>query len=134
MKDFKEVMGGIMKGEKGLFWMMVLMMILAIGVMIFGLVSLRPEASVVKVGYGDIGRYQGGEWSSMANSGGYQDGSWINMLAYPILAFAIGILHNAIAIQMYKRKGAGVTKVFMLVSIGILIAILLVLRRLLGEG
>lgn len=109
-------------------------MLLAIGVMIFGLISLKPEASVVKVGYGDIGRYQGGEWSSMANSGGYQDGSWVNMIAYPVLALVIGLLHNVIAIQMYKRKGAGVAKVFIMVSIGVLISILVVLRRLLGEG
>lgn len=134
MKGFKEALRGIKGEEKGLFWAMVIMLVLVVIAVIFGLASLKPESSVVKVAYGDIGRYQGGEWSSMANSGGYQDGGWMNMLAYPILALVVGVLHNIIAVQMYERKGAGVAKIFVATSIGVLVTVVVVLRRLLGEG
>ena len=134
MKGFKESLRGIAREDKGMLLMMVGMLVLAMFLVIYGLISLKPEASVVKVGYGDIGRYQGGEWSSMANSGGYQDGGWMNMLAYPILALILGVLHNIIAVQMYTKKGSGIAKVFVATSIAILIAVGLVLRRLLGEG
>lgn len=134
MKEFKEALGGIAKNDKGLLVMMVVLLMLAMFVMIYGLITLKPEASVVKVGYGDIGRYQGGEWSSMANSGGYQDGGWVNMLAYPILAVILGVFHNVIAVQIYTKKGSGMAKVFVATSIALVIAVWLVLRRLLGEG
>ena len=134
MKQFYETLGDIIKKDKGLFAMMLFLFALAMILMIYGLLTLKPEASVDKVGYGDIGRYQGGEWSSMANTGGYQDGSWANMLAYPLFALVLGILHNVIAVQMYAKKGSGMAKVFVMVSVALVIAIGLVLRRLLGEG
>ncbi len=132
MKSFRETTGEMMKNDRLAVGMMIMLLLLGIMVAIFGLISLNPEASVVKIGYGDIGRYQGGEWSSMANSGGYQDGSWINVLAYPIMAVVLGVVHNFIAVEMYARKGGGITKIFLLVSIALLITTWVVFGRLLG--
>lgn len=134
MKEFKETVGEIIKNDKKLLVAMGFLALLALILMIFSLVNLKPDASVVKVGYGDIGRYQGGDWSSMANSGGYQDGGWMNMLTYPILALVLGVLHNIIAVLLYRRKGEGAAKMFVVASIILVIGTWVVLRRLLGEG
>ena len=134
MKEFKKTLGRMRKEKKGLVFAMIFLLLLSVLLMIFGLLSLKPGTSVVKIGYGDIGRYQGGEWSSMANSGGYQDGHWTNMLAFPILAIVFGVLHNLIAIRLYAKKGAGVAQIFVAVSIGLVVVAWGTLRRLLGEG
>lgn len=134
MKEFKETVGEIVKNDKKLLVAMGFLALLALILMTFSLVNLKPDASVVKVGYGDIGRYQGGDWSSMANSGGYQDGGWMNMFTYPILALVLGVLHNIIAVLLYRRKGEGTAKIFVVASIILVIGTWVVLRRLLGEG
>ena len=89
---------------------------------------------MVKVSYGDIGRYQGGEWSSMSNSGGYHDGSWMNMFAFPLLALVFGGLHNLLAVKLYGKRGVAMAKVLVAISIGLVIFTFVVLARLLGEG
>lgn len=134
MKEFKENFGRIAKEQKALFAAMIVLAVLALVLLIFSLVSLQPGSSVVKVGYGDIGRYQGGEWSSMSNSGGYHDGSWMEMLAFPLLALIFGVLHNFINVKLYEKRGAGYAMLFCLVSILLVLGAFLVLIRLLGEG
>lgn len=134
MEKFKENFVEIYKKKHGLFWLMVLLMLLSVALLVFSLITLKPSSSVVKVGYGDIGRYQGGEWTSMANSGGYHDGSWVNMLAYPLLALMFGVLHNFLAIKLYEKRGEGMAKIWLITSIGLVLGTFLVLVRLLGEG
>ena len=79
-----------------------------------------PSASVVKIGYGDIG--------------GYRDGTWTEMLAFPLLAIVFGVLHNFIAIRIYKKRGAGMTKFFLVATTTLIIGAFIVLIRLLREG
>ena len=134
MEKFKENFVEIYKKKHSLFWLMVLLMLLSVALLVFSLITLKPSSSVVKVGYGDIGRYQGGEWTSMANSGGYHDGSWVNMLAYPLLALMFGVLHNFLAIKLYEKRGEGMAKIWLITSIGLVLGTFLVLVRLLGEG
>ena len=120
--------------ERSLVVFQVLLLILSLAFLIFSALNLQPNASIVKISYGDIGRYQGGEWSSMANSGGYHDGSWQAMLIFPILALTLGVLHNLLALRIFEKKGAVVAKMFICISLGILVLGFLVFIRLLGEG
>ena len=134
MKEWLETVKEIYQKKKSLFYMMVLLLVLSIILMVYALLNLETTSSVVKVGYGDIGRYQGGAWSSMVNSGGYHDGAWWNMLAFPLLALVFGILHNLLVVKLYKRKNEGMAKVFVMISILLVIATFVVLLRLLREG
>ena len=115
--------------ERSLVVFQVLLLILSLAFL-----NLQPNASIVKISYGDIGRYQGGEWSSMANSGGYHDGSWQAMLIFPILALTLGVLQNLLALRIFEKKGAAVAKMFICISLGILVLGFLVFIRLLGES
>ena len=129
-KDLKEV---YMK-HRTLFTLMVVTLVFSMILFVYSLANLHPNAAVVKVGYGDIGRYQGGEWSSMSNSGGYHDGSWQAMLVYPLLALMFGILHNIIALRISRKKGEKVASIFVATTIALILLTTLTLWRLLGEG
>lgn len=134
MKKIIESLKEVFEKHKGLMVAMVILLVASIALLIFSLLNLGSSATVVKTSYGDIGRYQGGEWTSMANSGGYHDGVWVERLSYPILAIIFGIFHNFLAIKLYEKKGPGLAFLFVLASIALVLSIFVVFGRLLGEG
>lgn len=129
-KDFKE----IFEKHKILLFGMTVLLVVSIALFIFSMLNLGSNATVVKVSYGDIGRYQGGEVTSMANSGGYSDGVWTERFAYPVLAIIFGILHNFLAIKLFEKKGRGMAGLFVIFSIILVISTFIVLGRLLREA
>lgn len=134
MKNIPENFKKIFESHKALLIAQAFLLIVSIALFIFSLLNLGSSATVVKTSYGDIGRYQGGDWSSMANSGGYHDDSWTERFAYPTLAIIFGILHNLIAIKIFEKKGSGAAGYFVLFSIALVFATFIVLGRLLAEG
>lgn len=134
MKDLAKDLKEVYVKHRIMFTLMVVVTIFSIILFIYSIVNLHPNASVVKVSYGDIGRYQGGEWSSMSNSGGYHDGPWQAMLVYPMFALLFGILHNVIALRIFRKKGDKIANIFLAVTIALILFATLILWRLLGEG
>ena len=134
MKKIPENFKKIFENHKMLLAAQVILLVLSIALFIFSLLNLGSTTTVVKTSYGDIGRYQGGEWSSMANSGGYHDDVWTERFAYPILAIVFGVLHNLIAIKIFEKKGSAMAGYFVLFSIALVLVTFVVLIRLLGEG
>lgn len=116
----KEDFTKIYRSERGILLIMILNLALSIGLLIFSLVNLNPSSAVVKIGYGDIG--------------GYRDGAWIDMLAFPLLAITFGILHNLLTLRIFHKRGGGMAKFFLLTTTGLIAGTFLVLMRLLGEG
>ena len=100
--------------------LMILNFLIAIGLLVFSVVTLNPSASVVKIGYGDIG--------------GYRDGTWGSLLAFPLLALNFGILHNLLTLRIFRKRGGGMAKFFLLTTTCLILGTILVLIRLLGEG
>ena len=86
--------------------------------LILSVVNLNPSSAVVRVGYGDIG--------------GYRSGSWTDMLAFPLLAIVFGVFHNFIAINIFKKRGAGMSKFFLLTTTMLIVGTAVTLLRLLG--
>ncbi len=134
MKDLAKDLKEVYVKHRTMFTLMVVVTVFSIILFIYSIVNLHPSASVVKVSYGDIGRYQGGEWSSMSNSGGYHDGPWQAMLVYPMFALLFGILHNVIALRIFRKKGDKIASIFLAVTIALILFATLILWRLLGEG
>lgn len=120
MKTFKEDFIKIYRTERGILLIMVLNFVLSLGLLIFSLISLDPNSAVVKIGYGDIG--------------GYRDGTWENLLAFPLLAIIFGILHNLLTLRIFRKRGAGMAKFFLITTTGLIAGTFVVLIRLLGEG
>ena len=100
--------------------LMALNLALSIGLMVFAIINLNPNAAVVKTGYGDIG--------------GYRDGIWVDMLAYPLLAIIFGVLHSFLAVRIFHKRGGGLAMFFLLTTTMLILGTFLVLVRTLGEG
>lgn len=117
---FKEDITKIYQTERGILILMILNLMASIALLIFSFINLNPNSSVVKVGYGDIG--------------GYRDGSWTDMLAFPLLAVIFGVFHNLLALRVFHKRGGGMTKFFLIITTALIAGTVLVLIRLLGEG
>lgn len=120
MNNFKSDFLKIYHSERGILLFMILNFLTALGLLIFSIITLNPNASVVKIGYGDIG--------------GYRDGTWVGLLAFPLLAINFGILHNLLTLRIFHKRGSGMAKFFSITTIFLILGTILVLIRLLGEG
>ena len=120
MKAFKEDIVKVYQSERSILVLMIFNLVLAIALLIFSIINLNPGSTVVKIGYGDIG--------------GYRDGTWIDMIAFPILAILFGVIHSFLALRIFRKRGGGMTRFFLVVTTALILGSFLVLIRLLGEG
>ena len=119
MKDFSASIKQIYQEERFMFILMIWNAVSAIALFVIGVVNLNPSAAVVKIGYGDIG--------------GYRSGSCADMLTFPLLAIIFGVFHNLIAVRIFKKRGAGMTKFFLIATTALIICTGIVLLRLLEK-
>lgn len=120
MKTFKEDLITIYNTDRGVLVLMILNFILAVALLVFSLINLNTNSTVVKIGYGDIG--------------GYRDGTWVDMIAYSLLAVTFGIFHGLLALRIFHKRGGGMAKFFLVITSMLILGVFLVLFRLLGEG
>ncbi|MBR3138475.1 hypothetical protein IKG38_00430 [Candidatus Saccharibacteria bacterium] len=120
MKTIKSDIIKLYQNERGILILMIFNFLFSLVLFIFSIIQLNPNASVVKVGYGDIG--------------GYRDGSWTDLIAFPLLAILFGILHNFLAVKIFRKRGGGMVKFFLITTTMLIAGSFLVLIRLLGEG
>lgn len=118
----------IVREQKGLLAAMIGLMVMSLILLVIALVTLRPQTTVVITGYGDV--Y--GELAGL--TGGYRRESWLNMLAFPILALLFGVVHNFLAVRVYQKYGRDAALVLVVVTMLLVVATVLVIFRLLGEG
>ena len=119
MKDLLPSLKQIYSEERFLFILMIINAVASIALAIADIINLNPSAVVVKVGYGDIS--------------GYINGSWIDYLSFILLAIIFGIFHNLIALRIFKKRGAGMTKFFLIITSALIVGSFIVLLRLLGK-
>ncbi len=117
---FKEDIIAIYHTERGILLLICINLLLSIGLLVFSLTHLDSSGAIVKTGYGDIG--------------GYRDGSWTGMLAFPLLAVIFGISHSLLALRIFHKRGGGMAKFFLIITTALIVGTFLVLLRLLGEG
>ena len=118
----------IVREQKGLLAAMIGLLAMSLILLVIALVTLRPQTTVVITGYGDV--Y--GELAGL--TGGYRRESWLNMLAFPILALLFGVVHNFLAVRVYQKYGRDAALVLVVVTLLLVVATALVIFRLLGEG
>lgn len=134
VKEPKENVPGLLsiwkevcRKQKGLMLAMVLLAVLSAVLLIFALTTLRPQSTVVIVGYGDV--Y--GEIAGI--SGGYRRDSWLNMLAFPILAVIYGFVHNLLVLRVYRKYGKDAAMVLVVATVLLIGGTFVTMLRLLGE-
>lgn len=118
MKNLLEDLKKIYQNERLTLILIILNILGSIALLVTGILRLSPDSAVVKIGYGDIG--------------GYRNGSWADMLAFPLLAIVFGVFHSIIALRIYRKRGAGMTKFFLINTTILIIGAFIVLFRLTG--
>ena len=113
----------IVREQKGLLAAMIGLMAMSLILLVIALVTLRPQTAVVITGYGDV--Y--GELAGL--TGGYRRESWLNMLAFPILALLFGVVHNFLAVRVYQKYGRDAALVLVVVTMLLVVATALVIFR-----
>ena len=117
----------ITKKQKPLMVAMLALAVMSAVLLVFTLFTLRPQNTVVIVGYGDV--Y--GEIAGL--SGGYRRDSWMNMLAFPLFAVIFGVVHNFLALRIYKKYGRDLALTFVGMTMLLVVATVVVILRLTGE-
>lgn len=117
----------VYRKQKGLMIAMAVLAALSLVLLIFSLTTLRPQSTVVIVGYGDV--Y--GEIAGI--SGGYRRDSWLNMLAFPTLALLYGIVHNLLVLRVYRKYGKDAALAVVMATMLLILGTFVVIFRLLGE-
>lgn len=117
----------ISRKHKSLMAAMVVLLIASAALLIFSFFVMRPQSTVVIVGYGDV--Y--GEIAGL--SGGYRRDSWLNLLAFPILALVFGVVHNVIAVRIFQKYGKEAALTFVLATLLLIMGALVTMFRLIGE-
>lgn len=125
--DFMKSWREITRKQHTLMVALIIMIVLSIALLIFALIAIRPQGAVVIVGYGDV--Y--GEFLDV--SGGYRRDSWLNMLAFPVLAVIFGAVHSFITLRVYRKYGKFPALAVVLSTILLIVGAFVVLLRLLGE-
>ena len=117
----------VLKKQHNLMVAMIVLMVMSGVLLVFSLTLLRPQSSVVVVGYTDV--Y--GEITGL--SGGYRRDNWMSMLAFPILAVIFGVVHNVIALRVYRKYGKNMAMAVVVGSMVLVLGAVVMLIRLLGE-
>lgn len=117
----------VSRKQKGLVIAMGVVVLMSIALLVFSFTALRPQNTVVIVGYGDV--Y--GEIAGI--SGGYRRDSWVNMLAFPILAVVYGVVHNLLVLRVYRRYGKDTALMVAVATVLLIVGTFVILLRLLGE-
>lgn len=125
--DLRATWREVCRKQKGLMIAMIVLAVASVVLLIFSLVTLRSQNTVVIVGYGDV--Y--GEIAGL--SGGYRRDSWMNMLAFPVLAVLFGLLHNVIALRVYRKYGRDTALSVVFATYLLILGAFVVILRLLGE-
>lgn len=120
LTKLKEEFTAIVHRRPGLLAAIIVLLVLSLALLIFALLQIAPAEITTSIGYGDIG--------------GYRTGSWVEILGFAVLALIFGVLHNLIAVRLYSERGATQAKVFVWVSIVLVLATFVVLLRLVGRG
>ncbi len=117
----------VSRKQKGLMMAMGAVALMSVALLVFSFTALRPQNTVVIVGYGDV--Y--GEIAGI--SGGYRRDSWVNMLAFPILAVVFGVVHNLLILRVYRRYGKDTALMVAVATMLLIVGTFVILLRLLGE-
>ena len=120
MKNLKKLLIKIFKEDRAVIYFAIGNFLLSVVLFIVGIVNLDPNSAVVKIAYGDVG--------------GYVDGKWTDMLAFPALAMLFGIVHNGIFLRLYEKYGKSIAIVFIVLTMLLTVGAMFALFRLLGEG
>ena len=116
MKNFLNDIKKIYQDERLTLVLIIINILASIALLVVSIMRLNPDSAVAVIGYGDIDTYR---W-----------GSWADMLVFPLLAIVFGLFHSLIALRIYEKRGAGMTKFFLITTTSLIAGAFVLLLRL----
>lgn len=121
MKELAEDYKSIFKKDRGLLWWMGLDFLLSVWLFVLPIANLDPAKPKVWARYSDIGN-------------GYSQGDWWYLLSFSILAIVLGVGHVLISARLYTKRGKDIARLFLGMSVAIIIIAIRFLMSIVGEG
>ncbi len=121
MKDLVADFKTIFKKDKNLIWWMVVNFLTSAYLFLIPFFSVNPNKKVDVVRYTDVGS-------------GYNEGSWYYLFSFSIVAFAMGIGNILLSARLYTKRGKDIARLFLGISVAMLIVAICFLRSIIGEG
>ncbi len=121
MKELLETFKTLYRDDRGVLVMMIGLVLVGSVLFVLPLVSLNPAVPRIWARYTDV-------------SSGYAEGSWWYLVSFSVLALVLTVGHSLIAARLYEKKGAGVAKMFLTVSIVVVLVAISYLLKIVGMG
>ena len=117
----------VIRKQRGLMVAIIVLFVMSVILLIFSLITLRPQGAVVIVGYGDV--Y--GEIAGL--SGVSRRERSMTMLEFPVLAVVLVMLNNLLALRVYRKYGKVPALMLVYATMLLVVGAFVVILRLLGE-
>ena len=121
MKALAEDFKAIAKKDRNLFWWMALDFLLSLWLFLIPLLNLETGKAKIWAWYSDI-------------SSGYMQSDWWYLLSFSVIAFTLGVGHILLAARVHTKHGKDVARLFLAVTMIIILIGIKFLLSILGEG
>lgn len=121
MKEISEDFKAIAKKDRNLFVWMAVNFLLSLWLFLIPFFNLNSGRAKIWARYSDI-------------DNGYAQSDWWYLLAFSLIAIAMGIGHTLLAARLYTKRGKDIARLFLLISMIILIVGIRFLLNIVGEG
>jgi Ca2+/Na+ antiporter len=115
--DFKT----IFKKDRGLLIWMIVLFILSVILFVIPIIRLNPTQPKVWARYSDI-------------DNGYSQGDWWYLLSFSVMALTLGLGHIMLGARLFTKRGKDVARLFLGISMIIVMIAIYFVSTLLGEG
>lgn len=120
MKDIVADFKTIFKKDKGLLVWMAANFGLALWLFLMPLLNLDSSSKQIFVRYSDISSYSNSDWWYLAS--------------FSVIAIALGVGHTLLGARLYSKRGKDISRLFLGISIAVIVIAICFLRNIIGEG
>ena len=121
MKEISEDFKAILAKDRGLLGWMLVQFGLGLWLFLLSVLNLNPSKAKTWVRYSDVGD-------------GYIQNYWWYVIAFGVIAVALGVGHNLLGARMYTKRGKDVARLFIGVSILITLVAIHFVANIFGES
>jgi hydrogenase/urease accessory protein HupE len=121
MKELVEDFKAIAKKDRSLFIWMAVNFLLSIWLFLIPLFNLNSGRAKIWARYSDI-------------DNGYAQSDWWYLLGFSLIAIAMGIGHTLLAARLWTKRGKDLARLFLFISMIILVVGIRFLLNIIGEG
>ncbi len=121
MKELAEDFKSIAKRDKSLFVWMAFNFLLSVWLFLIPILNANSSRAKIWARYSDI-------------DNGYAQNDWWYLLSFSLIAIALGIGNVLLSARIYTKRGKDVARLFLVISMIVIIIAIRFLLNIVGEG